>query len=286
MANPIVQQINAELESLQKELDNFKSNVEYLNGAKAIVKDATQALNSSETHFGEKINELKNTYTSFIKLTDAVTATITKIDTVNFPERLNSIEETVKGIITNLEETKKATLEELQKASEIITNTDFEGKFKNLEALINKSVESSDKLTQYISKLKLAEKFEKFEKTINENLDQGLKKVESNTNKIAKETAKSILDLNLPLRIDKLDANIAGILTSIQNVQSRIESVERNIGEKLKETSDKQASALTSFQEKMSQGIEAMSRKQRINTYITWLLIVASLTTIILIIKL
>jgi chromosome segregation ATPase len=160
MANPIVQQINAELESLQKELDKFKSNVEYLNGAKVLVKGAIQGLNSAEDNFNEKIIELKSTYASFIKLTDAVIAVIAKIDTVNFPERLNSIEETVKGIITNLEETKKATLEELQKASQIITNADFEGKFKNLEALINKSVESSDKLTQYISKLKLAEKFE------------------------------------------------------------------------------------------------------------------------------
>jgi hypothetical protein len=286
MANPIVQQINAELESLQKELDKFKSNVEYLNGAKVLVKGAIQGLNSAEGNFNEKIIELKSTYASFIKLTDAVIAVIAKIDTVNFPERLNSIEETVKGIITNLEETKKATLEELQKASQIITNADFEGKFKNLEALINKSVESSDKLTQYISKLKLAEKFEKFEKSINENLEKSFTKVETNTNKIAKEAAKSILDLNLPVRIDKLDANIAGILTSIQNVQSRIESVERNIGEKLKESSDKQASSLTSFQEKMAQSIEAMARKQRINTYITWFLILASLTTIILLIKL
>ena len=88
MANPIVQQISAELETLQKELGQFKATVEYLNGAKTHVSEAVQTVNQAETNFKLKIEELKNTYNSIIRLSDSVTQIIAKIDTINFPERL------------------------------------------------------------------------------------------------------------------------------------------------------------------------------------------------------
>lgn len=292
MANPIVQKVNEELEVLQKELGQFRSTIEYLNSAKTNVKEAVNTVNQAEANFEKKIVELKNTYTAFIKLTDSVTAVITKIDTINFPERLDSIETTVKETISFLDETRKATLEELQKASETITQANFEGKFNNLESLISKSVQSSDTLTQYISKLKLAEKIEKLEKTVEEKLENSFTKIEKNTKKIADDTSKSIYDLNLPVKIDKLDANVSGIITSVQNVQSRLESVERNISDKLKDETEKQISSLSTFQENINHKFETLiqelkttSKKQQTNTYITWGLIVLAAIAIILIRK-
>ena len=240
MANPIVQQISAELEILHKELGQFKSTVEYLNGAKNYVKEAVESVNFAETNFNKKVEELKNTYNSIIKLSDSVTAVISKIDTVNFPERLESIENTVKETITQLNETRKATIDELQLASQIITEADFDGRFTKLQGSIDLSVNSNKQLATSIEKQQLGEKIVEFERLVSKRIHESYKEVVRNTDHIATEISLSIHDLNLPIRIDKLDANISGILTAIQNVQSRIESVDRNIGDKLKDATDRQ----------------------------------------------
>jgi chromosome segregation ATPase len=292
MANPIVKQINAELSELQKELAKFKDTVDYLNGAKAAVKDAVIKVNHSEAHFNKKVEELKLTYNSIIKLTDSVSSVIIKLDTINFPERLDSIEKAVKDTILYLNETKKATLEELQKASEIITKADFDGRFKNLQTIINESVKSNENLANSIENQKLPEKIERleknvnkklesFEKGINETLDEIISDLEENTDKIAKETAKSIHDLNIPTRLDKLDANIAGIMAAIQSIQSRLDNVERNLSDKISDISDKQKEEFSSIKSIM----ELTSKKHQTFTYITWGLITIGVITIIFLTK-
>jgi hypothetical protein len=280
MSNPIVQQINTELESLQKELEQFKSTVEYLNVAEGHVKKAVQTVNHAESHFNKKVEELKNTYDSFIKLTDTVSKVVAIIDTVNFPERLDNIEKTVKETIAYLNETRKATLDELQKASEIIVKADFDGHFKKLQNTIDSSVKSNEALANTIEKQKLPEKIDSFEKSVSKNLETSITELQKNTKQIATETAKTIIDLNLPVRMDKLDANIAGILSAIQNVQGRIESVERNISDKLKEAAEKQAISFATFQEIINKSILSIqkeistnAKKQQTNIYITWTII-------------
>src|SRR4029079_2922525 len=102
MANTVIQQINTEMEELQKQLSQFKSSVEYLNNAKANVTKAVETVNKAEESFNQRVKELHETYHSFIQLSDAVWAVIQKIDNVNFPERLSSIEATVKETIQSL----------------------------------------------------------------------------------------------------------------------------------------------------------------------------------------
>jgi prefoldin subunit 5 len=229
LANPIIEKINSELSELSQQLDQFKKTVDYLDGAKAEVQKSIHTVNHAEAHFNKKVLELKSTYESFIKLNDSVIKVISKIDTINFPERLNNIEKTVKETIAYLNETKNATLEELQKASEIIVKADFDGRFKKLQKNIESSVISNEALANMIERQKLPERIDGFEKNVTKKLESSFIELQKNTNQIATLTAKSILDLNLPVRMDKLDANIAGILSAIQNVQGRIESLERNI---------------------------------------------------------
>jgi hypothetical protein len=292
MANPIVQQINAELTELQKELGKFKETVDYLNTAKSAVKDAVIKVNHSEAHFNKKVEELKSTYISIIRLNESVSSVMTKLDTINFPERLDTIERTVKETILYLNETKKATLEELQKASEIITKADFDGRFKNLQTIINASVKSNEDLANSIEKQKLPEKIERleknvnkkldsFEKVINETIDDAISDLEENTDKIAKETAKSVYDLNIPTRLDKLDANIAGIMAAIQATQSRMDNVERNLSDKIRDLLDKQKEEFSSIKSIM----ELTTKKYQTFTYITWALITLGVIVIILVIK-
>jgi ABC-type transporter Mla subunit MlaD len=293
MANPLVLQINEELENLQKELGQFRKTVDYLNNAKNDVAFAVQSVNQAEEYFAGKVEELKSTYTAFIKLTDSISGIVSKIETINFPERLDKIEDTVQETITYLNETRAATLDELQKASEIITKADFEGRFKNLQTAINSSIESNNNLAGSIENQKLPEKLDNIDKDITQKIKTLIADLQKNTKQIADETANSIHELNLPVRMDKLDANIAGILAAIQNVQSRIESVERNIGEKLKDSTEKQSSMLTQFQDKiiqsmvtLNQELKATAKKQKTNTYITWVLIVLGTIAIIIFSKL
>jgi hypothetical protein len=296
MANPIVQQINAELTELQKELTKFKDTVDYLNGAKAAVKDAVVKVNHSEAHFNKKVEELKSTYNSIIGLSESVSSVMKKLDTINFPERLDNIEKTVKLTIVSLDETKKQTISEVQKASETIIKADFDKKFKELRDVVNEAVKSSDKLATTIEKQQLGEKVAEFEKGVSKRIQESYKEIEKNTKQISADSAKAISDLNLPIRIDKLDANITGILTAIQNLQGRLDLVERNFSDKLKDLSDKQKSGLTELNKeinskiqstlaaisKLEQKMLAIDKAQKNRTIITWFLLAAGFFAVIL----
>jgi hypothetical protein len=263
MANTVVQQINTEMEELQRQLTQFKSTVEYLNNAKANVTKAVDAVKVAEQHFNQRVKELGDTYHSFIQLSDAVWAVVQKIDTVNFPERLDTIETTLNGTIKNLNEIKEATIIEVQRAANVITQADFEGKFLNLQKGIDVSVKANLELTEGIHKLKLSEKMDEFEKVISKRIHESYKEVEKNTRQIAEDTGKSILNLNLPLRMDKLDANIAAISSGTQNIQGRLDLVENNIKDRLWDGAERQAQALDTLQERI---INALTKIERDNS--------------------
>jgi hypothetical protein len=287
MANPIVQQINAELSELQKELAKFKDTVDYLNGAKTAVKDAVVKVNHSEDHFNKKVEELKSTYNSIIGLSESVSSVMKKLDTINFPERLDNIEKTVKLTIVSLDETKKQTIDEVQKASETIIKVDFDKKFNELRDVVNEAVKSSDKLSSTIEKQQLGEKVTEFEKGVSKRIQESYKEIEKNTKQISNDSAKAISDLNLPIRIDKLDANIAGILSAIQNLQGRLDLVERNFSDKLKDSSNRQISAIQELKNvlftklqntndsinMMSKNLKEFEKRAKLNTFITWILL-------------
>jgi hypothetical protein len=81
--------------------------------------------------------------------------------------------------------------------------------------------------------------------------------------------------INFPERLDKLDANVAGIMAAVQSVQSRLDIIERNVADRLKEIADRHKESHVSLQTK----VEGLSKKQQILTYVTWGLI---LTIIVL----
>jgi hypothetical protein len=281
MANPIVQQINTELETLKNKLSEFKSTVAYLNNAKENMAEAIETLNGSEKHFDKKIEELKSTYNSFVKLTDTVSEVTSKIDSINFPERLDNIESTVQETITQLEVIKKETLEELQKASKAITNADFDGKFDNLQKEITISVKSNNNLSESIEKQKLGEKIVEFERLVSKSIRESFKETTRNTNKIATDNLKAIQDLNLHIGIEKLDRSISDLHTITQNVEIKLENVEKSISVKLKDIASKQADLLSDFDKKF----ENITKKQVANTYITWIIIIIDFVTTFLFLK-
>lgn len=239
MANQIVQQIRSELESFQKELNQFKQTAEYLSGAKQTVSEAIGSINATESAVAKKVEELKGTFDALTRLTETVTRITKKLDGVNFPERLDNIEETVKGTVTTLTDTKEATLNELQKASKTIIDANFEGQFKELLSVLDTSNDKTKNLIQ---------------------------------------------ELNIPVRLDKIDTSISGTISAVQITQTRLDTVERNLGEKTKDGFEKQAQTFSNLQIQIQQNHDSLLKKQQINAYVTWALVVIGCVALVLLI--
>ncbi len=283
MANPIVQKITAELESLQKELTQFRNTTDYLVGAKQNVENAVKSIDQAEVNFEKRITDLKETYDAITSLQEVVNKVISKIDKIDFPERLDSIELTVMDTIDILNKTRKATLDELQKASEVITKADFDGRFQKLQQTIDESVQANEKIVEIILKEDLGGKIKSGLNDLEKKIQKELKRIETSTNHSLAENEKFIQDLNLPVRMDKLDANIAGIMGAVQNTQNRIETLDRNIGEKIKEAHVQQAHALSNLQMQFQQNNDALNKRVKSNTYFTWgIIIIAAILNLVL----
>lgn len=108
-----------------------------------------------------------------------------------------------------------------------------------------------------------------------------------------KETVQSFHErvekINFPERLDKLDANVAGIMAAIQSVQSRLDGVERNIADRLRDMQDYQKETRATLQSGLEQSkaalqtaLDTAAKKQQTFTYITWLLIVVGIIILFL----
>ena len=122
------------------------------------------------------------------------------------------------------------------------------------------------------------------------------KKIASTTSRIQEEINTELLTLgkvreslqafheriekiNFPERLDKLDANIAGIMAAILSIQSRLDNVERNIIDRLQTMTDSQKTALKGLENILI----STARKQQALSLITWgLLVIAALAIIII----
>lgn len=103
-----------------------------------------------------------------------------------------------------------------------------------------------------------------------------------------KETVQSFHErvekINFPERLDKLDANVAGIMAAIQSVQSRLDGLERNISDRLRDMQDYQKETRATLQSGLEQtktalqtAVETAAKKQQTLTYITWALVVVAI---------
>lgn len=277
MANPVIQQITDELEVLQRELAEFKSTVEYLRSAKSTIETAKSSVDSAKELLKSKAQDLNSTYDKLLKLSGGIESLINKIDAVNFPERLDSIEhgfveaiEILETLNTDLTKSAGAVLEQIR-------SIDFEKKFHDLQKEVNKTVKSNQDIIQSVKDQRLPEKIDNFEKKVQEFIKVSNAEVATIAKRSANETAKTVADLNIPLRMDKIDATIAGILTAVQNIQSRLETTERNILDRLTETSNTNTIALAAYQEKiiirmnsLDEAIKELSKSHKIKAYLTW----------------
>ncbi len=95
--------------------------------------------------------------------------------------------------------------------------------------------------------------------------------------------------INFPERLDKLDANVAGIMAAVQSVQSRLDGVERNLTDRMKDMTGYLKESVTGLYSSIEQtktsikeGIELASKRNRLRTYVTWgLIVIVGMATII-----
>jgi phage-related protein len=91
--------------------------------------------------------------------------------------------------------------------------------------------------------------------------------------KTIKDFHVDIVRINFPDRLDKMDANVAGIMAAVQAIQGRLDLVERNISDQLKNNADFQKDMRAEIKNLFEQNIsfqEKNAKKQQINTYISW----------------
>jgi chromosome segregation ATPase len=91
---------------------------------------------------------------------------------------------------------------------------------------------------------------------------------------------EKVAKINFPERLDRLDANVAGIMAAVQSVQSRLDGMERNLTDRLKDMAEYQKKSHTTLQEVIHQlhsTIQALANKQQMLSYITWGLVTISM---------
>lgn len=91
--------------------------------------------------------------------------------------------------------------------------------------------------------------------------------------KTIKDFHVDIVRINFPDRLDKMDANVAGIMAAVQAIQGRLDLVERNISDQLKNNADFQKDMRAEIKNLFEKNIsfqEKNAKKQQINTYISW----------------
>jgi len=92
-------------------------------------------------------------------------------------------------------------------------------------------------------------------------------------NSTVKNFHDGVEKINFPDRLDKVDASVAGMMAAVQAIQSRLDLVERNISDKLKEMGHVQSFNSTQIKEE----IVELKKKQFYQSMVTWVLIALSL---------
>ena len=139
----------------------------------------------------------------------------------------------------------------------------------------------------------IADENRKLEKTTSEIQKQV--KLEQEALAALKDKVQAFHDrverINFPERLDKVDANVAGIMAAVQALQSRIDTVERNLSDRLKEIRSEIKETRDDINNKMKHSFSEIStrqiesqkiiqeiiisaaNKQKVFTWLTWGLI-------------
>lgn len=120
---------------------------------------------------------------------------------------------------------------------------DYKSHLVNLEKLIDERVKEQTKKLELVSS-KLDTQIDSIKSEALAKFDEPVKKIKSLTDAISNQIvsinqlSEKLDKVDFPTRLDKLDATTAGINQAVQNLQSRLERVESNIKDDLRDIKD------------------------------------------------
>jgi prefoldin subunit 5 len=282
------------MNTIEKSLTEIQKNLEKLESARTQVLDVTKS--------SKEISELMIDLVKNIKEVQVIISGESDSFIKGFVKNEKKVDDAVKGIIDkwqfsvssldkSLGSFTNQISEKINQSGDNITfktnsflekqDVAFNANISNLEnsnKTLNEFKKSLIEFDFYEQVKPIELKIEEFERLVSKRIHESYKETTRNTNQIATETLKTIQDLDLPIRLDKLDANISGIPTNIQNLQSSLDNLDVTISDYLKDLVDKQAVFFSDFRKE----IDAANKKQQTNTYITWAIIIIATITILL----
>lgn len=200
------------------------------------------------------LKSLKEPAEIFSELSQKSKLIIQKIDTINFPERLDKLEKSVNTNFSEILEFNREVNKQSQELIEEINRVNFKALIDELKKSIVETTEKivefnaktenriikqseiqnafTEKLTQEIEALKIPTRMSDLEKSLEKFLAE-IHDLNSETQNRITELVKFLDGINISLRLDKLDATVAGINQSIQTLIQRFEPLERDLKESL-----------------------------------------------------
>lgn len=229
MSNTIVQQVNMELEQLQQELERFRTTAEYLNGAHSQVEEAVRTVQEAERHFDKRVMELKDTYHSFIKLSESAESLFNKIGQIDFPARLSQIESASGESVRQVMAIRESAVMEMAAFAEQLKAADVGGHLDKLEASLEVTAKSNFELIATVNGQQLPEKMAGLERTVGKRMEETHQEVGKHIRKSSDELIRIISGLQLATRMDRLDQETVEIRNRIREIESRLENFRQEV---------------------------------------------------------
>lgn len=234
MASNLLSKLNDELGTLEAQLQEFRTAVDYLSSAKESVEDSVKAVETAEKFHQQKLEQINTFYQSAEQMSGKVEALAAKIEGVDFPERLSTIESNLQKVIKGVDSAATSSLKELKAATEAISKADFEGKFQKLSRTLDQQVARFQELTNGLTT----------DSSDNvANIKSSLQAAQTNSIALAKEHISILKSFKLEQRLEGIDAAIGTLSENIREVEPMLsslkEATERNY-QSLKSTQQKQ----------------------------------------------
>lgn len=218
-----------ELEQLQQELERFRTTTEYLNGAHAQVEEAVRTVQEAEQHFDRRVTELRDTYHSFIKLSESAEALFMKIDRIDFPARLSQIESASGESVRQVMSIRESAVMEMAAFAEQLKTADIGGHLDRLEASLEVTAKSNFELIVTINGQQLPEKMTGLERTVTKRMEETHREIGKYIQKSFDELIRIISGLQMAARMDRLDQGIAEIPHRIREIEDRLEDFRKEM---------------------------------------------------------
>lgn len=250
LSNTLITKFSEIIEKIDKSF--YSQTAEYKSEYNKFKKEIDKYKNELKLSASNVFQNLEKPINQFNELSAKTEQIISKIDAINFPERLDKLENNVnstiaeislankelnkqsEGLINEIENIKFAEkFNELKKEIQISIahieklNNEFESKIDDKLQIQNKK---SENLINTVSQIDIPNKINELKTELNETSSKILTINEKTISKTENLT-KEIEEIHISSRLDKLDATIAGITQSTQSVLQRFESLERNIKE-------------------------------------------------------